>query len=323
MAGPLHKLRRRLARTGSNDAASDSTPRAGSAHRTDHQGRIASGRAEVQARLEQTRQNLEARRPDNAGVDAAFRWLQLQIEAGVGLLAGAIAFRFFLFLLPAVFVVVIGLGIGADTLHGDPRDVARSFGMAGLAASAVQSGAASSTTTRWVTFAFATVALISGARNLIRALGVTHALIWQVPPRKVRHLTAISLGVTLAFLGGTIVVGLLGRAENSSVLLRLVGLVLLIAVASAIWVAASLRLFPRPDGVTWRDVVPGSVLFGVGVEGLHTATVIWFAPYLQSKSETYGAIGAALAILFWAYLLGRLITAAAALNAVLWRPRDG
>ena len=313
MAGPLHKLRRRLARTRTDDVAPDSTS----------PGRIASGTADVRARIEQTRQNLEARRPDNAGVDAAFRWLQLQIEAGVGLLAGAIAFRFFLFLLPAVFVVVIGLGIGADTLHDDPRDVARSLGMAGLAATAVQSGAASSTTTQWVTFALATVALISGSRNLIRVLVVAHALIWRVPPRKVRHLTGISVATTGVFLAGTVVVGLFARAQSASLLLRLVGLVVLIGLASAVWVGASLRLFPGPDDVTWRDVLPGAVLFGVGIEGLHIATVIWFAPYLQSKSQTYGAIGAALAILFWAYLLGRLITAAAALNAVLWRPPDG
>jgi uncharacterized BrkB/YihY/UPF0761 family membrane protein len=57
----------------------------------------------------------------------------------------------------------------------------------------------------------------------------------------------------------------------------------------------------------------------VGVGILHVATVVWFAPYLDAKSQTYGAIGAAVAILVWAYLLGRVATAAPTLNAVLWR----
>jgi uncharacterized BrkB/YihY/UPF0761 family membrane protein len=83
--------------------------------------------------------------------------------------------------------------------------------------------------------------------------------------------------------------------------------------------APLLTFFPRLEGTSWRDLLPGSLLFGVGVGMLHAATVVWFAPYLQAKSQTYGAIGAAVAILVWAYLLGRVATAAPALNAVLWR----
>ena len=53
----------------------------------------------------------------------------------------------------------------------------------------------------------------------------------------------------------------------------------------------------------------GAVLFGIGVQMLHVLTVVWIARSLESKSETYGALGAALTILLWAYLLGRLVTA--------------
>ena len=41
----------------------------------------------------------------------------------------------------------------------------------------------------------------------------------------------------------------------------------------------------------------------------------WITRVIESKSETYGAIGAALGILFWAYLLGRILAGAAILNA--------
>src|SRR5690242_20141244 len=98
----------------------------------------------MRARVEDTRQRLEAQRPADTRVDAAFRWVQLQSEAGGALLAGALAFRLFLFLLPFTFTVVMGLGIGADLTHADPRQVARSFGMAGLAATAVQAGGGAS-----------------------------------------------------------------------------------------------------------------------------------------------------------------------------------
>jgi uncharacterized BrkB/YihY/UPF0761 family membrane protein len=273
--------------------------------------------AQLRARVDRTRLNLEAQRPTNRVVDATFRWAQLQVEAGGALLAGAIAFRIFLFLLPWVFVIVVGLGIGSDALNDDPRQVARFFGMAGLAASAVQSGTTASAATRWVTFGLAVVALVLSARNLVRALVLAHALLWGVEPRKVRQLTGISIALIGGFLLSTVVVAFLRRAQSVAPGLWLLGSVVLTVTIAATWVAASIGLFPRADGITWRDVLPGSLLFGAGAEVLHVVTVVWFAPYLQSKSQTYGAIGAALAILVWAYLLGRLIIASAALNVVL------
>ena len=64
-------------------------------------------------------------------------------------------------------------------------------------------------------------------------------------------------------------------------------------------------------------------MFGIGVQVWHVLTIVWIARSLESKSETYGALGAALTILLWAYMLGRLVTASAALNAVLWGGRPG
>ena len=76
-----------------------------------------------------------------------------------------------------------------------------------------------------------------------------------------------------------------------------------------------------PPEAGWRDLLPGAVLVGVGIQVLHFVTVYWITYLLESKSETYGAIGAAVAILFWAYLLGRIFAAAAVLNAGAWQQR--
>ena len=56
----------------------------------------------------------------------------------------------------------------------------------------------------------------------------------------------------------------------------------------------------------------------LGLEALHLVTVYWIAPEVEHKTDTYGAIGFALALLLWAYLLGRLITSAAVVNETLW-----
>jgi uncharacterized BrkB/YihY/UPF0761 family membrane protein len=47
-------------------------------------------------------------------------------------------------------------------------------------------------------------------------------------------------------------------------------------------------------------------------------TVYWIAREVESKTDTYGAIGFALALLLWAYLMGRFITSAAVINESLW-----
>lgn len=54
---------------------------------------------------------------------------------------------------------------------------------------------------------------------------------------------------------------------------------------------------------------------------LHRVTVYSIAYEVESKTDTYGAVGAAIALLLWAYLLGRLITASAVVNAAAWQRR--
>jgi uncharacterized BrkB/YihY/UPF0761 family membrane protein len=60
------------------------------------------------------------------------------------------------------------------------------------------------------------------------------------------------------------------------------------------------------------------VFFGIGMEILHVLTVYWIAHEVESKTDTYGAIGFALALLLWAYLMGRFITSSAVINESLW-----
>ena len=50
--------------------------------------------------------------------------------------------------------------------------------------------------------------------------------------------------------------------------------------------------------------------------------VFYFAPRLGRSDETYGAFGAAATLLIWLYVISRLITSAAFLNATLWSRRN-
>ena len=52
---------------------------------------------------------------------------------------------------------------------------------------------------------------------------------------------------------------------------------------------------------------------------MNVVTVYWISREIASKADRYGALGVALALLLWSYLLGRLIVAATVTNAALWR----
>ena len=69
--------------------------------------------------------------------------------------------------------------------------------------------------------------------------------------------------------------------------------------------------------------MPGALLCGLGIELLHVLTAYVLEPYAVAKEGTYGAMGAAAALLLGLFLLSRLIVAGAVLNATLWERQQG
>ena len=92
-------------------------------------------------------------------------------------------------------------------------------------------------------------------------------------------------------------------------------MVLLPIFYTALWVLISKRL-PHRDA-TWRDLVPGALVLGFGIEALHVVTAYVLAPYASSKQGTYGSLGIAAALLLGLFLISRLVVASAVVNATL------
>ena len=68
---------------------------------------------------------------------------------------------------------------------------------------------------------------------------------------------------------------------------------------------------------------PGALLVAVGYESFQIAVIFYFAPRLGRSEETYGALGIAATMLVWLYVLSRLVTGGAFLNATLWEHAAG
>jgi uncharacterized BrkB/YihY/UPF0761 family membrane protein len=60
----------------------------------------------------------------------------------------------------------------------------------------------------------------------------------------------------------------------------------------------------------------------IGIQALHLFVAFYLAPRLGRSSELYGSLGAATVILLWLYIIARLLTFSAFLNAHLWERRQ-
>jgi uncharacterized BrkB/YihY/UPF0761 family membrane protein len=273
--------------------------------------------ARVVGRLEGYRKQLEAKRPNSKIIDTALGAFEKDVAAGGGVLAGAVAFRVFLFMIPYVFLLVVIFGLGASAASEDPGSLARDAGISGLAAKAFAGIGDLSTGQRILSFFVAAFALLLATRALLKVLRIVHALVWHTragkPASATRAAAALVLLVTLALA----ISALIGQLRSTSFLVGLVATVVFIAIPVGAWLFVSWHM-PRDPEAPWTALVPGSVVFGVGLEVLHLVTVYWIANQIEHKTDTYGAIGFALALLLWAYLLGRLITSAAVVNETLW-----
>src|SRR5262249_45345158 len=121
--------------------------------------------------------------------------------------------------------------------------------------------------------------------------------------------------VTTSFVFSTLLDDIRQRSPG----LGLLGIIVAAVIPFSIALLANVFLPHQPS--PWPDLVPGAIVMAIGVLGLHLVTVYWIAHEVESKTDTYGAIGAALAILLWSYLLGRLITLSAVVNASQWQRR--
>ena len=235
-------------------------------------------------------------------------------EVGGGIIAGALAYRLFIWLLPLALVVVAGLGIAADANSESPEAAAKSLGVEGLVSSSIANAADSPN--RWYALLIGVPVLIWVTRSVLRALIAAHRLIWsddrsRAPkPRLVASLRLLALllgfGVVSAAASAT-----RAWAPGPGLLVTLIALVFY----SGLWLLVTLRLPHRETD--WTALIPGALVFGIGVEALQIVTAYFITPYAIAKQGTYGALGVAAGLLFGLFLVSRLVVAAAVVNATL------
>jgi uncharacterized BrkB/YihY/UPF0761 family membrane protein len=245
--------------------------------------------------------------------------MQNERDLGGGLIAGGVAFRIFLWLVPFGLVVAAVLSFWRELDPDGLESAARNFGVGAAAAQAASDALRASDRSIVLVLGFGLATLAWFTIGALRALVLAHALAWQVTPPRIRYpVRAVVLFNSLFLvivLGSAGIAWLREQLGYAAVFATMLTLALTVAVALyAMW------LLPQRASRA-RELLPGAVLVATGQQLLQIAVVFYFAPKLGDSEETYGAFGAAATMLVWLYVLSRLVTGAAFLNATLWTRR--
>jgi uncharacterized BrkB/YihY/UPF0761 family membrane protein len=92
---------------------------------------------------------------------------------------------------------------------------------------------------------------------------------------------------------------------------------LTVAVVAALF-AGVFRWLTSAD-VTWRSVLPGAVMAGIGWVLLGAVGGLYITRVVQGASDTYGVFAVVIGLLSWLLLLAELVVLSAELNVVLTR----
>jgi uncharacterized BrkB/YihY/UPF0761 family membrane protein len=235
-----------------------------------------------------------------------------------GLLAGGLAYRVFLWLIPLALFLVSAFGLVTQLAEEQPSDLARRVGMTAALAGAIAKAVSASGSSRWWLMILGAFLTVWAGRGVYRGIRLVSELAWNERGRPVSSLKASLLVTGFGLLLVSLQLFLPKATETLGVpaVLRFVfGLVL--ASVLSLWM---LWLLPR-NGAPWTALLPGAVLFGMGMRALGLAAATYFAYRLDHSGDLYGAIGIAIVMMLYLFVVARVFVAAQFLNATLYRRR--
>jgi membrane protein len=279
-------------------------------------GRIARARRSAAELETRARKEFDRAREQHATVRLAVQAFESDRRRAGGLLAGGLAYRIFLWQIPLALFLVSAFGLATELSGDDPADLARKTGMTAALAGAISQAVAASQSARWWLLILGAFLTVWAGRGVYRGVRLVSELAWDT-----RAPRGSSLKGSLAITGfGVLAVALQAFLPKISETLGLpavvrfaLGLILATSLAFAV-----LRLLPRAD-MPWISILPGALLIGVGIRLLGLAASTYFAYRLDHSSDLYGALGLAVVMMLFLFLVARLFVAAQFLNSTLHR----
>jgi len=282
-------------------------------------------REALRTRSDETRRTLEHEadvlRARHRGVQLAFEAYERDRGHAGALLAGGLAYRLFLWLVPMALVVASAIGLIADLSSRTTDEVAGSAGLPAALTIAIADAGEDAGRGSIVLLVIGLWAVFWAGKAVVKALRLLAGVAWQIRPGPLSHSVRVSAAYSGIMLGFLALPVLLQPLYSGPFVTDLVVWVATpIAVTPVlVWVLAWL---PHPDGLRWIAFLPGAALVAVGLQLLRIATSLYFVGRLDRVDDLYGAIGIATVFMVWLFVIGRLVVAATAVNAEVWRSRQ-
>jgi len=282
-------------------------------------GRVARARQSAEELERRARDEFARAQEQHVSVRLAVEAFESDRARAGGLLAGGLAYRVFLWQIPLALFLVSAFGLVTQLAEEQPSDLARRIGMTAALAGSIADAVSASGSARWWLLILGAFLTIWAGRGVYRGVRLVSELAWDARGRPVSSLKA-SLLVTGFGLAVIALQLLLPKVTDSIGVPAILRFVLGIVLASALSLLV-LWLLPK-DTAPWTALVPGAVLFGVGMRVLGLAAATYFAYRLDHSGDLYGALGIAIVMMLYLFLVARVFVAAQFLNATLYRRRQ-
>lgn len=281
-------------------------------------GRVARARQSAEELERRARDQYTRAQEQHASVRLAAQAFESDRARAGGLLAGGLAYRVFLWLIPLALFLVSAFGLATQLADEQPSDLARRAGMTAALAGTIARAVSASTSARWWLLILGAFLTVWAGRGVYRGIRLVSELAWDARSRAVSSLKAsiVVTGLGLLFLALQLFLPKVSEAIGVPGVIRFV-LGLVLASALSLWV---LWLLPKGDA-PWTAVLPGAVLFGVAMRALGLGAATYFAYRLDHSGDLYGAIGIAIVMMLYLFVVARVFVAAQFLNATLFRRR--
>jgi uncharacterized BrkB/YihY/UPF0761 family membrane protein len=254
----------------------------------------------------------------HASVDVGLRAADRDKQVAAGVLAGGVAYRLFFWTLALAVLLSGGLGFVGDSRI---EESAEDLGLGSTVAHVITGATRESDAGRWWLLLIGAWLVLWTGYMGTKALVLVNAAVWGVPPLRIGNAFKASLAFTGGALAFMAVLVLARWLRDEAELFGLVFTLALVVIPFGAWLAVSTLLPHRAGSLV--ELMPGAALLAVGVQALHLFTALFLGPKLTNATELYGGIGIATTILFWLYIVGRLVIAAAIVNASFVDSRRG
>jgi uncharacterized BrkB/YihY/UPF0761 family membrane protein len=250
---------------------------------------------------------------DRPLIDAGLRMYTRDRECAGTVVGSAIAFRLFLFFVPLLLCLVGIAGFFGSTF--DDKDLAAN-NLTGGIANQINAALQQPTHTRWIAVVLGLFGMATTGRTLSKTLNAASCLAWRLPMK-----TRASAKVVGAIVGLIAGIGLVAVIVNTmqaklGIAVTSVSFVPVLGIYLLAWIFV-LSLLPRPSSDPGA-LLPGALLNAVTLVGMQIVSQLYLPGKLSHASQLYGAIGTAVVVLGWFFILGRVTIFSMVINAVIY-----